>query len=97
LITGIYVNNGFTNGFTLTAGSQCDNVIWVFSIVSFRLNGDLMKRRCRKMRVNITLACTVCRSRNYALTKNKSKHPDRMELRKYCPRCNSHQIHRETK
>ncbi|MGA8943409.1 MAG: 50S ribosomal protein L33 [Thermoactinomyces sp.] len=49
------------------------------------------------MRVNITLACTVCRSRNYTLTKNKRKHPDRMELRKYCPRCNAHQIHRETK
>lgn len=49
------------------------------------------------MRVNITLACTECNSRNFALTKNKRKHPDRMELRKYCPRCNAHTIHRETK
>jgi large subunit ribosomal protein L33 len=49
------------------------------------------------MRVNITLACTECRNRNYAQTKNKRKHPDRLELRKYCPRCNAHTIHRETK
>ncbi|MBD1372383.1 50S ribosomal protein L33 [Hazenella sp. IB182357] len=49
------------------------------------------------MRVNITMACTDCRDRNYALTKNKRKHPDRMELRKYCPRCNAHTVHRETK
>jgi large subunit ribosomal protein L33 len=49
------------------------------------------------MRVNITLACTECRNRNYAQTKNKRKHPDRLELRKYCPRCNAHTVHRETK
>lgn len=49
------------------------------------------------MRVNITLACTECQERNYALTKNKRKHPDRMELSKYCSRCNSHSLHRETK
>lgn len=49
------------------------------------------------MRVNITLECTECRSRNFALTKNKRKHPDRFEIRKYCPRCNTHTLHRETK
>jgi large subunit ribosomal protein L33 len=49
------------------------------------------------MRVNIALACTECRLRNYALTKNKRKHPDRMELKKYCARCNAHTVHRETK
>lgn len=49
------------------------------------------------MRVSVTLACTECRSRNYAKTKNKRKHPERMELKKYCPRCNTHTVHRETK
>ncbi|MDQ0418231.1 LSU ribosomal protein L33P [Thermoactinomyces sp. DSM 45891] len=49
------------------------------------------------MRVNITMACVTCKMRNYALTKNKRKHPDRMELKKYCPRCNTHTVHRETK
>ncbi|SHF09414.1 LSU ribosomal protein L33P [Seinonella peptonophila] len=49
------------------------------------------------MRTKLTLACTECRSRNYAKIKNKKKHPDRMEMKKYCPRCNSHTVHRETK
>lgn len=49
------------------------------------------------MRVNITLACTSCKMRNYTNKKNKRKHPDRMELRKFCPRCNAHTVHRETK
>ncbi|WP_091837839.1 50S ribosomal protein L33 [Marininema halotolerans] len=49
------------------------------------------------MRVLVTLACTDCKERNYATTKNKRKHPDRMEFRKFCPRCNGHKSHRETK
>ncbi|PTM54713.1 50S ribosomal protein L33 [Desmospora activa] len=49
------------------------------------------------MRVLVTLACTECKERNYSTTKNKRKHPDRMEFRKFCPRCNGHRAHRETK
>ena len=49
------------------------------------------------MRVNITLACTESGDRNYITTKNKRKHPDRLELKKYCPRCKTHTLHRETK
>lgn len=61
------------------------------------MQNDDLKLGGVKMRINITLACTECQSRNFTLTKNKSKHPDRMELRKYCPRCNTHTTHRETK
>ncbi|MBE3595334.1 MAG: 50S ribosomal protein L33 [Candidatus Carbobacillus altaicus] len=49
------------------------------------------------MRVNIILACTECKQRNYATSKNKKKHPDRMEFRKYCRYCNTHTLHRETR
>lgn len=45
----------------------------------------------------ITMACSVCKMRNYATTKNKKKNPDRLELRKYCPGCGKHQVHRETR
>jgi large subunit ribosomal protein L33 len=45
----------------------------------------------------ITLECTVCRERNYTTTKNKKKHTERLELKKYCPRCTTHTLHRETK
>ncbi|MCD6098928.1 50S ribosomal protein L33 [bacterium] len=49
------------------------------------------------MREIIVLACTECKSRNYVTTKNKRKHTGRFEIRKFCPKCNKHTIHRETK
>lgn len=45
----------------------------------------------------ITLACSECRARTYHTTKNRRNDPDRLELRKYCPRCRRHQPHRETR
>jgi large subunit ribosomal protein L33 len=48
-------------------------------------------------RVVIHLACTECRSRNYTSTKNRRNDPDRLEFRKFCPRCRSHQLHREVR
>ncbi len=49
------------------------------------------------MRVNITLACTECKRRNYNTTKNKKNDPDRIELQKYCRFCKKHTPHKETK
>jgi large subunit ribosomal protein L33 len=49
------------------------------------------------MRDRITLACTVCEERNYDTKKNKRLHPERVEFKKYCPRCRKHQTHKETK
>lgn len=45
----------------------------------------------------ITLQCPTCKERNYTTSKNKRNDPDRLELRKFCPRCRSHTAHRETK
>lgn len=51
------------------------------------------------MRVNVTLACTECGDRNYITTKNKRNNPERIEMKKYCPRTglNKYTLHRETK
>ena len=49
------------------------------------------------MRVNITLACTECKQRNYNTAKNKKNDPDRLEMNKYCRFCKKHTLHRETK
>ncbi|MCK9407807.1 MAG: 50S ribosomal protein L33 [Bacteriovoracaceae bacterium] len=49
------------------------------------------------MRDIITLECTVCKERNYSTTKNKKKQTNRVEYKKYCPRCNKHTNHKETK
>ena len=48
-------------------------------------------------REKIILACSDCKNRNYFTTKNKRTHPERVEWKKYCPRCNKHQLHKETK
>jgi large subunit ribosomal protein L33 len=48
-------------------------------------------------RMIIHLACTECQERNYTTAKNKRNDPGRLELSKYCPRCRSHTLHRETK
>ena len=48
-------------------------------------------------REHITLACTECRSRTYHTEKNRRKTTDRLELRKFCPRCRVHRVHRETR
>lgn len=49
------------------------------------------------MRDKIILECTECKQRNYHTTKNKRKHPDRIEMKKYCKFCKSHTVHKETK
>lgn len=54
-------------------------------------------RRYKLMRVNITLACTECGDRNYITKKNKRNNPERIELKKYCPRLKRVTLHRETK
>jgi large subunit ribosomal protein L33 len=45
----------------------------------------------------ITLACTECRERTYATSKNRRNDPDRLELNKFCPRCRVHRRHREVR
>lgn len=49
------------------------------------------------MREKVILVCEECLSRNYTIKKNKVTHPERMVLKKYCPRCNKYTIHKETK
>ena len=48
-------------------------------------------------RDKIILECTECKSRNFFTDKNKRKHPERVERRKYCPRCDTHRVHKESK
>jgi large subunit ribosomal protein L33 len=44
----------------------------------------------------IHLACEGCKERNYSTTKNKRKHPNRVEFKKYCSRCRKHTLHKQT-
>jgi len=40
------------------------------------------------MREKVILICSKCLSRNYSTTKKKDQSSKRMELKKFCPKCN---------
>ena len=45
----------------------------------------------------IALQCTVCKEINYRTTKNKHNSEGKLELNKFCPRCNKTTLHKERK
>jgi large subunit ribosomal protein L33 len=49
------------------------------------------------VRPKITLACQECKHRNYITKKNRRNDPDRLEMKKFCPTCNLHTVHKETR
>jgi len=57
-------------------------------------------------RLIITLECTECRTNvdkrspgvnRYTTMKNRRNTTARLELKKFCPRCNKHTVHKEIK
>ncbi len=51
----------------------------------------------RKKEKQVILACVECSERNYSTEKSQTAAKERLELKKYCPRCGSHTLHRETR
>ena len=49
------------------------------------------------MREKIIIVCEECLNRNYNTTKNKALSTKRLEIKKFCPHCNKHTMHKETK
>lgn len=58
------------------------------------------------IRIIITLECTQCRTNTdkrspgvsrYTTNKNRRNTPNRLEIKKFCPHCNAHTIHKEIK
>lgn len=49
-----------------------------------------------KDKKKVILMCSECLSRNYSTSKNTSS-SERLELKKFCPKCNKHTLHKETK
>jgi len=47
-------------------------------------------------RVQISLACSECETRNYRTTRKRGK-DGQLKLKKHCPKCNRHTVHKETK
>ena len=48
-------------------------------------------------RMQITMVCSVCGSRNYRTTRTRQTGSKALELKKHCPKCNVHTLHKETK
>ncbi|HOQ32864.1 MAG TPA: 50S ribosomal protein L33 [Candidatus Hydrogenedens sp.] len=49
------------------------------------------------MREQVILQCTECKRKNYTTTREKRKHPERLEIKKYCRYDRKHTVHREMK
>ncbi|HNS96521.1 MAG TPA: 50S ribosomal protein L33 [Polyangiaceae bacterium] len=47
-------------------------------------------------RLKVVLACVECAARNYRTTRVRETKPS-LEMKKYCPTCKRHTVHRETK
>lgn len=48
------------------------------------------------MRVKVLLICSECLSRNYVTTVNKESNK-KLELMKYCKKCNKQTLHKASK
>lgn len=48
-------------------------------------------------RERITMVCTECKEENYRTSKNKRNTPERLEINKFCPKCNKTTTHKEKK
>lgn len=49
----------------------------------------------KENRGNVTFKCSECGDKNYR--SQKQRDTERLELNKYCPRCQKHTIHKEEK
>ncbi len=49
------------------------------------------------MRDIVSLACGVCKRRNYNTTRNKKLAKEKLEIKKFCPFCRNHTPHKEGK
>ncbi|MGT2866388.1 50S ribosomal protein L33 [Streptococcus fryi] len=48
------------------------------------------------MRVKINLKCSECGSKNYLTSKNKTNHPEKIQVTKYCPKERKVTLHVES-
>lgn len=49
------------------------------------------------MREQVILQCTECKRKNYTGMRDKRKHPERLELKKFCRHERKHTLHKEQK
>ena len=70
---------------------------WRIMIKKILLANIFLNTKVMKDKNKTILMCSECLSRNYSTHKNKKDSSERLELMKFCPRCNKHTLHKETK
>ncbi len=45
----------------------------------------------------VTLQCPDCKEKNYTVIRNKKNNKEKLNIKKYCPRCKKHTVHKEIK
>jgi large subunit ribosomal protein L33 len=48
-------------------------------------------------RARVALACSECGARNYHTTRARDAKAPRLEIKKHCPTCKKHTLHKESK
>jgi large subunit ribosomal protein L33 len=48
-------------------------------------------------RIKVVLACEVCGTRNYKTTRSPAPGASALKIKKFCPQCNEHTVHQESK
>jgi large subunit ribosomal protein L33 len=43
----------------------------------------------------VALICKECKSQNYVTTRNKINIEKKLEVKKHCPKCGKHTLHKE--
>jgi large subunit ribosomal protein L33 len=56
-----------------------------------------MAGKKKDIRPVVYMTCGDCKERNYTTEKNRRNDPGRIEMKKYCPRCRKHTLHKESK
>ena len=78
----------------------------IVPLASLQRRNVLPMAKNKGVRLVITLECTECRSNpakrspgvsRYTTQKNRRNTTERLELKKFCPHCNSSTVHKEIK
>ena len=70
------------------------------NFLCYNLNGiQKEEREMAKLgnRQRKTLVCSECNEENYRTNKNVRNTTERLELKKYCSKCQKHTVHKEKK
>lgn len=78
-------------------GTDCKSVGGSPSMVQIHPSPPVRGVKMAKNTKNfVSLECTECKSRNYVVKKSRGQ-KEKLELKKYCPKCRKHTVHKEVK